>query len=115
MADPLAEGRGATPQVHGNIQNMATEHLDQLALWPWGELVMEPANNLWTRPHEVVLHKGCANVRVEGRRAEGLAEEATGIMVPGGLDQNHFGYGQLREVEGHRAGRLEDCFVGRRS
>src|SRR5256886_13835056 len=88
-ARPLAEGRRAGPDVHGDVEDLAAHRAHQLALRP-RSLRMQPAQRSPQRAGMVVLHEivGDAALPVP-LGVEGLQEEAARVAEDIGLDDHH--------------------------
>ena len=67
LADPVAKGRRAEPDIYNNVKNFAAEYADQLALW-MPNLVMEPAQSVADGLGMVNLDK----IRINALRRESI-------------------------------------------
>ena len=57
LAKPLAIGRGGRPQIHGDVENPAIHHRDELGLGGGINLEMQTAENAATGSGVIVLDK----------------------------------------------------------
>ena len=85
-ADPAAEGRRADADVDGDVEDLALEDRDELALGV-RVLVVQPAEHAPARAREVVLDErgGQPGLGVAGA-VPGLQEVAAGVAEDEGLD-----------------------------
>src|SRR5262245_27721407 len=88
-ADPLAEGRRTAANVNRDVEDLAVQYGDQFALRR-RFLIMEAAQNSFSRERQVVLHerRGNAGHRIAGL-APGLEKQAASVTENPGLDHEN--------------------------
>ena len=85
-ANPSAERRRAAADVDGDVEDLALDDADQLALRP-PDLQMQAAQRAADRPRMVVLHERAGDAVLAVRVGViGLDEEAAVVVVDVGLD-----------------------------
>ena len=80
-SDPLPEGWRRTPQIHGDIEDRAFDHPNELALRVGRELIVDSAKDALQGNRLVVLHECDRSVdgRIECLFVVGLAECASPV------------------------------------